>query len=560
VQKEPPAPELSDEFKVIGDSPPDIMIELMFFVKIPAMQVKMLHDTLMNVSDPGSSSYGQHLSNNEVHSMSAPLGIHVSAVKEHLSKHNVDSQCETKNCDLVSAIVSIKDAEDILATRYTEISNVRTGKRAHRCLQGYHLPADVAVAVDMVTPTVHIMTPTPMKRHATEYAENGASNNSAVCPDKSGYATDPKALRALYSVAGAVGQNSKNKQAVTGFLEQTFSMQALEDYWSLYCEGLMCGKGVPGCVGGQTMNFQGEAPGVEAMLDINVITGVAGNVHTEFWGFAGRSKDNSENEPFLKWLIRVSQTSDEVVPKVFSVSYGEDENSWSSEAENRLNTEFIKMGLRGISVLFASGDFGANLKNGSFVPLTPGSSPYVTAVGALAGTPGFPLPGAETGTALSSGGFSNRYAMPEWQVEAVSAYLGSSVALPDFSEYSVNTSGRAYPDISAQGYSFCVTPQFVQGVDGCIIGGTSAATPTVSGIISLLNDLRATHGKKPLGFLNPLIYKHPEVFNDITTGYNTLTGGCDSDPAWPCTSGWDAVSGMGSPNYAKLAELVTKLP
>ena len=63
------------------------------------------------------------------------------------------------------------------------------------------------------------------------------------------------------------------------------------------------------------------------MLDIETITGVAGNVSSEFWGFGGRSPDDPANEPFMKWLAMLSSTPDESVPKIFSTSYGEDEVS-----------------------------------------------------------------------------------------------------------------------------------------------------------------------------------------------------------------------------------------
>ena len=59
--------------------------------------------------------------------------------------------------------------------------------------------------------------------------------------------------------------------------------------------------------------------------------------------------------------------------------YGEDESSWSLAAATRLNVEFQKAGARGISLLYAAGDEGANCKGDKFVPEGPGSSPYVTA-------------------------------------------------------------------------------------------------------------------------------------------------------------------------------------
>ncbi len=43
------------------------------------------------------------------------------------------------------------------------------------------------------------------------------------------------------------------------------------------------------------------------------------------------------------------------VPWVHTISYGDDEDSLSDAYMNRINTEFMKVGLRGISMLFASG-------------------------------------------------------------------------------------------------------------------------------------------------------------------------------------------------------------
>lgn len=60
------------------------------------------------------------------------------------------------------------------------------------------------------------------------------------------------------------------------------------------------------------------------------------------------------------------------------------------------------------------------------------------------------------------------------------------------------------------------------------IGGTSAAGPTVGGIVSLINDARLAKGLPTLGFLNPLIYTIgaivPDAFNDIVGGSNPGCG------------------------------------
>merc|ERR1712232_986914 len=116
----------------------------------------------------------------------------------------------------------------------------------------------------------------------------------------------------------------------------------------------------------------------------------------------------------------------------------------------------MKLGSRGISLLFASGDSGANCKSGKYTPNMPASSPYVTAVGGT--QPGLlhPQPGGERATGSSSGGFSNYWAMPDWQKTAVQEYVRQSV-FPPASQYGINVSGRAFPDIAAQAFGFPVT-------------------------------------------------------------------------------------------------------
>jgi len=575
-----PSAAMPKGFVVNGRTPRAQTIELSFFVK--QQNLKHLEDVLLNVSDPFLPSYGQHWSSGEVHKLVAPKAEHIDTVMEHLQSFGIQAWRATPNGDVLAASVTAEQAEELLEAKFEAVSHLKTGRVMHRCLGGYTLPHHVASVLDFVSPTVHLMSPPPPSVHAAAGTSSPkpmppsttdkqdpkptpmpeapptttkpSFNNSGICPDPLLYPTTPKALRTLYSVAGTVGQETNSKQAVTGFLGQTYNLQNLKDYWALYCHGIMCGKGDPGDIGDKTF---GEDK-VEAMLDIDVITSVAGNVYTEFWGFDPPGK---ETDPFVNWLVKVSMTSDDVIPKIFSSSYGEDENGMSAVHADRLNMEFIKMGVRGISVLFASGDEGANLEGLSFGPEMFGASPFVTAVGATAPTKGFPLPGSEVATALSSGGFSNYWKMPAWQKDAVETYLQKpGLRLPNMTKYNVETRGRAYPDVSAQGYSFCVTPMFVEGVLDCQVGGTSAAAPTMSGIFSLLNDLRAGMGKSPLGFLNPLIYRYPEAFQDITTGYNTLNGSCTSAPAWPAAVGWDAVTGHGTPNYAKLASIVSKLP
>jgi len=307
-------------------------------------------------------------------------------------------------------------------------------------------------------------------------------------------------------------------------------------------------------VGDGSTQFEDRAE-TEAMLDIEQITSMGGNIETEFWGFAGKWE---HGDTFFKWLGQLSNTSDADVPKVFSTSYGYDENTWSPASARRLNIEFMKAGVRGISLLVASGDNGAygSMISSKFEVRLPAASPYVTTVGGT--KPGLlhPEPGSEVAWGSSGGGFSNYMPMPDYQKDAVKGYLQKK-GLPS-PKKGYNTSGRAIPDIAAQAVDFPLLKK--HGSDPSNNHGTSAASPTVAGVISLINDLRLQHGMSTLGFLNPMLYDNGlglgKVFNDIVSG----SSGGGFLKGWPAKEGWDAVTGLGTINYKKLAEVALSLP
>jgi len=231
------------------------------------------------------------------------------------------------------------------------------------------------------------------------------------------------------------------------------------------------------------------------------------------------------------------------VPLVMSVSYGDDESSIDKDWSDRLNQEFQKLALRGVSVLFASGDDGVGCDdNCHHVPNWPASSPFVTSVGGFVGGSGTSL----IADGISSGGFSNFYAMPSYQMQAVQNYLKNGPRIPPSSQF--NATSRAMPDVS----SFSENVIVVQGGGGFPVGGTSCAAPVFSAVISLINDALLNSGKKSAGFLNQSLYKAqaaiPDAFIDITTGANGK-GCCQGFTA---TKGWDPITGLGAPNFPQL--------
>ena len=166
----------------------------------------------------------------------------------------------------------------------------------------------------------------------------------------------------------------------------------------------------------------------------------------------------------------------------------------------------------------------------------------------------------------SGGGFSNIYTRPSYQDDAVNGYFTSSD--PPYPYYNTsgtnnppesttaggiyNRGGRGYPDFAAIGDNVVI----VNNGEPVLIGGTSASAPTFAAILNRINEERIAVGKSTVGFVNPTLYANPQVLHDITVGNNS---GCGT-AGFFAASGWDPVTGLGTPNYAAMLDLYLGLP
>merc|ERR1712059_219977 len=149
----------------------------------------------------------------------------------------------------------------------------------------------------------------------------------------------------------------------------------------------------------------------------------------------------------------------------------------------------------GVSVLFASGDQGVvgrtgKTKDGKYHPDFPAASPYITAVGGTDLATKSVI-GAEQAWSDGGGGFSDHFSLPEYQAEAVTAYLkktdDAALTPPDSA---FTRTGRGYPDVAAMAGTanpYCVAASLTGVTSNMVgVGGTSAAAPVVAGLFARL--------------------------------------------------------------------------
>jgi tripeptidyl-peptidase-1 len=436
------------------------------FTLVLNLKKAALEEKFWSVSDPKSPDYAKYLSIHEIADMFGPSTQQIAVIEKFLRSYGVSKIYVTTSRDFISFSAPVSVAQQIFQVKFENFTHA-TLPTVVRTLDTYTLPTEIAQLVSFVT-GVHRF-PTKPKLRVKLSGKHGKM-------DPQFGSITPQVIWSTFNTGGLQGSFSNNSQGVAQFLEQYFNPADLAAFQSQYN---LPAQPAAKILGPNEVNN----PGIEASLDIEYISGTAPNISTWFWSTGPPLHGGQED--FVRWAQDMNQASS--VPSVMSVSYGDDESSIDKDWADRLNQEFQKVALRGVSILFASGDDGVGCSSSCrHLPNWPASSPFVTSVGGFVGT------GQNTliGDGISSGGFSNFYAMPSYQSNAVQSYLTNTHNLPPSSQY--NASSRAMPDVS----SFSENVLVLSGGELFPVGGTSCAAPVFSGIISLINDALLTAGKK----------------------------------------------------------------
>jgi kumamolisin len=273
----------------------------------------------------------------------------------------------------------------------------------------------------------------------------------------------------------------------------------------------------------------------EVMLDIEVVGAVAPDVAIAVY-FAPNT-----DQGFIDAVsTAVHDTAHK--PSVVSVSWGESEDAWSQQARTQMEQILTEAAGLGVTVTVASGDNGSPdaVNDGQQHVDFPASAPHALACGGTSLHASGATIASETvwndlpNGGATGGGISRQFALPSYQTDA---------NLPV--NVDTQASGRGVPDVCGD-----ADPQtgYVIRVDGAeeTIGGTSAVAPLWAGLIARLDEQLGA----PLGFVQPLLYPllGSGSFHDISSGEN------GSYAAGP---GWDACTGLGSPDGTALAAAMT---
>ncbi|KAJ7054441.1 subtilisin-like protein [Mycena amicta] len=598
---------------------PDAVLPLRFGLTQPNSDMHSLESLLHDVSHPDSPNYGQHWTPARVAQYFAPSDESVDAVVSWISENGFerDRVRVSKSKGWVALNATVAETEALLATEYHVFVHDASAKEHIACDQ-YHLPAHIAPHIQIVTPSIDFNAILSKRTDdsnspfstlisigqpgaGTVFPQYRTEAIDLILPGTENCASQitPTCLRALYNFNYVPVAADKNSYGIVEYTPQAYVPQDLDKFATNFSASLVGARPVLNSIDGgfvqntsESFDFNGES-NLDLQYAMNLVSaqqdvtlyqvgdlqmGASFNnlldaLDESFCTFEGGDDPNDDGiypDPLPGGYT--GQDCGTIKPaNVISTSYGYNEADLSFAYTARQCAEYAKLGLMGVTVIYSSGDNGVG-GNGAlclnpdgsqtrggkiFNPSFPSTCPFVTAVGATQINPGSTVADPESAcqqVIFSGGGFSNYFAIPDYQKGVVAEYLSANP--PPYSNTTYNSTGlsRAYPDLSANGANY------VTAVDGgfFLVYGTSASAPVVGALLTMINDARLAAGKKPIGFINPVIYSPAfrGAFNDITTGTNP---GCGTK-GFATAPGFDPVTGLGTPRFDRMLELWKLLP
>ncbi len=602
---------------------------------IEQRNLEELEDLLYDVSDPDSENYGKHWTKDQVAEFTKDPKNYETVVNFLQSfSPAIKIKEVTLHQEYIKAIAPIEIWERMFSCSFhiyklvhplstfhfsdtldslTSKRNEKKAKTDYTVIRtdSYSLPIEIERHVFAAFNTVQFPHPRSPKRLARmkdksvqsdssksnlrkleEEQEEGLSKTSQIDWSQrfleKGYVT-PKLIQLYYEVYNTTASPLVSQGILESLGEalDPSDLTLFQQYFGLLVQPVSQVIGGHVQIGAcSSSNFSGCA---ESNLDVQYVMAIAQNVPTIYWYVPDRNN-------FIDWMDFVTVAASSANPAdVYSISYTTYEYGFSTSTAKAFNTEAIKLGVMGSTIVAASGDDGVvgflarqGASNCGYFPQYPASSPYVTAIGGTTGVEN-DLPEiacqsvAKVGPSITTGGgFSNLYAMPKFQKKHVDDYFNlvnntykkpffnatASARIPALGgnryKYGYfNRSGRAYPDVSLFASNYYV----FMGLQNGGVDGTSASAPVMAAFINLVNYRRVLQGNSTMGWINPFLYKRASMFvNDITVGRNNCSALYNNHQSKTCcrqgfyaTPGWDPLTGLGSVNFRRFLNAATGL-
>ncbi len=275
----------------------------------------------------------------------------------------------------------------------------------------------------------------------------------------------------------------------------------------------------------------------EVMLDIEVVGAVAPGAAIAVY-FAPNT-----DQGFIDGVsTAVHDTTHK--PSVVSISWGQSEDSWTAQARTQMEQILTEAAALAVTVTVAAGDNGSTdgVTDGQQHVDFPASAPHALACGGTSLQASGAQISSETvwnssAGGATGGGVSRQFALPGYQ---------SAAKVP--ANVDTKAAGRGVPDVCGDADPGTGYRIRVDGADQ-VFGGTSAVAPLWAGLITRINQALGA----PVGYLQPRLYPllGTAAFRDVTSGDNGSYG------AGP---GWDACTGLGSPNGTQLLSELRSAP
>ena len=531
----------------VGPCPVDAPVRIT--VLLHAKDARALRETVHAVSDPKSASYGRHLSPDEVRDLVAPGYQDLDAVLAFLRDSGLrvegvsGARTAVQASGPAEAVARAFDAPIALFAPSRSLAMGRT--RAYGIERDPTIPSSLAAVIRGVAglndlPAARRFPPLlAPKRSRVPRRGAGAARGPG-----GGYT--PEEIHAAYGVAGGTAAGGKGERVAILEFGGGFSSADFAAYCSAY--GLPTGDVTEVSVSGARNDYRGRTgdADLEVALDMDWVRATAPEAEIDLWWAP------NVDTGWVDFLTAVVDAPEARRPGVVSISWGMPEDGFSTSRRYDQTRQLFQAGaLLGITFVCASGDAGAADElpddawyDGQRHVDFPSVVPEVTAVGGTKLVPsarGF----AESawndgpGRGASGGGFSRLIAVPDWQRPALDGRRG--------------VTGRGVPDVAAVASPDPGLSIYVRG-RWTAAGGTSVAAPIWAGMLARLNAARASAGKPRLGAANAALYAaglgKGAPFRDVTGGDNGYAG----VSGFAAASGWDPVTGLGSPHVARLAK------